>query len=116
MQFLGLYIQILGGPNGEKGHELTFQSMEGTSLVPVSPRRVLPTLLALSYLKACWGWTLLTSNHGWEEAEHFLHHRCVSDSIIDGLPLPLMNRTLSLWLLSQNDWRSLYTPHREKVS
>lgn len=116
MQFLGLYFQILGGPNREKGHEPTFQSIECTSLVPVSPRGVLPALLALSYLKACWGWALLTSNHGWEEAKHFLHHRCVSDGVIDGLTLPLMNRTLSLWLLSQNDRRSLYTPHREKVT
>lgn len=109
---------LLPNPGRAKqgGHGPTFWSMECTSLVPVNPRRVFPTLLALSYLKACWGWTLLTSNHSWEEAKHFLHHCCVSDGVIDGLTLPVKGHTLALWLLSQDDWRSLYTPHREKVT
>lgn len=103
------------GRTKQGGHGPTIQSMECTSLVLVSPRRVLPTPLVLSYLKACWGWTFLTSNHGREEAKHFLHHRCVSDGVIDGLTFPLMDGTLTLWLLSQNDLRTLYTPIERRL-
>lgn len=90
--------------------------MEDTRQVPVSLRRVLPSLLGLSYLKACRSWALLASNHGWEEAEHFLYHLCVGDCVIDGLTLPVRDSTLTLWFASQNDPRFLYTPHREKVT